>query len=71
MQEVIQLEALLLEAARRLEADGRRIAAETLREAVQVATAAPTAAARRRRLSYAHRAAEFSAARPFAAVASS
>lgn len=55
MQDVIRMEALLLEVARRLEANGRRIAADTLREAVQAATSAPTAAARRRRLSEAER----------------
>ena len=55
MQDPARIEAMLLEAARRLESDGRRIAAATLREAVQAATAAPTAAARRRRLSEAER----------------
>ena len=57
MQEVAQLEALLLEAARRLEANGRILAAAGLRDAVRAATKAPTAASRRRRLTDAHRAA--------------
>ena len=56
MQDPAGIEAMLIEAARRLESDGRRIAAETLRQAVRSATAAPTAAARRRRLTQAQRA---------------
>ncbi|HEX6850403.1 MAG TPA: hypothetical protein VF139_03285 [Candidatus Polarisedimenticolaceae bacterium] len=71
MQEVTQLETLLLEAAHRLEANGRRIAASGLREAVRAATSAPTAASRRRRLDAARRVAELSVTGRFAAAASS
>ena len=55
MQDSARSEAMLLDAARRLESDGRRIAAATVREAVRAATTAPTAAARRRRLGEAER----------------
>lgn len=55
MQDPARIEWMLLETARRLETDGRPIAAATVREAVWAATAAPTAAARRRRLNEAQR----------------